>query len=96
MSFKGQCLGSNVIVEPIENVQLSEGGIDLTHVIDKNQKWGKGIVVSIGERVPLDKEGNPYIKIGDTVLFDKNKASEYVEETIEYKAMYYDDIFKKF
>jgi co-chaperonin GroES (HSP10) len=96
MSFKGQCLGSNVIVEPIENVQLSKGGVDLTHLIDKNQKWGKGIVISIGEKVPLDKEGIPYIQIGDTVLFDRNKATDYVEETTEYKAMYYDDIFKKF
>lgn len=96
MSFKGKCLGSNVIVLPTENKQLSEGGLDFTDTIDKNQKWGKGIIISIGEAVPLDKSGVPYIKEGDVVLFDKNKATDYIEDTIEYKAMYYHDIFKKF
>jgi co-chaperonin GroES (HSP10) len=96
MSFSGQCLGSNVIVRAIENEQITEGGIDLTNTVDKVQKWGKGIVVSIGENIPLDKEGNPYIEKGDIVIFDKNKATDYIEETVEYKAMYYADIFKKF
>ncbi|HEY6143753.1 MAG TPA: hypothetical protein VIV55_10115 [Flavobacterium sp.] len=96
MGFSGKCLGSNVIVIPIENKQLSEGGVDLTFLIDKNQKWGKGIIVSIGENVPLNKKGIPYLKEGDVVLFDKNKATDYVEDTVEYKAMYYNDIFKKF
>jgi co-chaperonin GroES (HSP10) len=96
MTFKGKCLGSNVIVLPIENKQISDGGIDLTDAIDKDQKWGKGIVVSVGEGIPLDKNNIPYIKDGDVVVFDRHKATDYVEETVEYKAMYYHDIFKKF
>jgi co-chaperonin GroES (HSP10) len=96
MAFKGKCLGSNVIVLPIENKQISEGGLEWTNVTDKNQKWGKGVVISAGENVPKDKEGIPYIKEGDTVVFDRNKSTDYVEETIAYQAMYYTDIFKKF
>jgi co-chaperonin GroES (HSP10) len=96
MAFSGKCIGSSVLVMTVENKQLSDGGIDLTILNDKNQKWGKGIVVSVGENIPKDSEGVPYIKEGDTIIFDKNKASDYMEETIEYKAMYYNDIFKKF
>lgn len=96
MSFKGKCLGSNVIVLPVENKQITDAGVDVTDAVEKNQKWGKGKVVSVGENVPLDKKGVPYIKEGDMILFDKNKTSDYVEETILYKAMYYNDIFKKF
>jgi co-chaperonin GroES (HSP10) len=92
--WTGYCIGSNVVVEPIENKQISEGGLDFTETIDKNQRYGKGIVVSIGEDAPLDKNGDPYVKEGDTILYDKNKSSKYTEGTIEYVALYYRDIFK--
>jgi co-chaperonin GroES (HSP10) len=96
MSFKGKCLGSNVIVLPQENKQLSEAGLDFTTVQDKNQKWGKGAVISVGENVPMDKEGSPCLKEGDIVIFDRNKSTAYIEDNIEYQAMYYTDLVKKF
>lgn len=95
MSFSGNCFGSNIAVLPVENKQVTESGLDFTALADKNQKWGKGLVVAAGENVPLDKEGVPYIKEGDIIIFDKNKASDYVEDTVEYKVMYYQDVFKK-
>lgn len=94
--WTGHCIGSNVVVEPIENKQISEGGLDFTDAVDKNQRYGKGIVISIGEHAPVNKKGIPYVKVGDTVLFDKNKATDYVENTVEYKALYYSDLFKVF
>jgi co-chaperonin GroES (HSP10) len=96
MEFNGKCLGSNVIVTPVVNRQISASGLDTTDLEDKNQKWGKGIVVSVGEGAPLDKNGLPHIKAGDTVMYDKNKTTDYVEDTILYKAMYYHDLLKVF
>lgn len=96
MSFKGKCLGSNVIVMVIENKQLSDGGFDATFVSDKNQKWGKGIVVGVGEKLPLDKNGIPYIKTEDIVIFDTNKATPYLEDALEYSAMDYNALLKVF
>jgi co-chaperonin GroES (HSP10) len=96
MAWKGKCLGSNVVLEPIENVQISEGGLNFTSVSDQTQKWGKGKVLSVGESVPLDSEGMPCIKEGDIVLYDKNKSSDFMEDTVSYKAMLYGDIFKVF
>lgn len=96
MSFKGTCLGNNVIVLPTVNTQLTEGGLDITDAVDKDQKWEKGIVVSIGEDIPLNTEGVPYIKEGDIVIFDKYRATDYIEDAVKYKAMHYQDLFKKF
>jgi co-chaperonin GroES (HSP10) len=94
--WTGKCVGSNFVAKPIENVQITDGGINLTTVLDKENRFGKGIVISIGENAPLDPEGNPYVKAGDTILYDRNKITPYIEETIEYVAGYYDSIFKVF
>jgi co-chaperonin GroES (HSP10) len=94
--WQGKCIGSNVVVEPIENIQISKGGIDLTNAIDKNQRYGKGIVISIGENAPKDENGQSYVKAGDTILYDRNKATPYSEDAVEYVALYYESIFKVF
>ncbi len=96
MAWNGICLGSNVAIEPIENKQITKGGLDFTKTIDKTQKWGKGIVLSVGESVPLNSEGLPCISVGDTVIYDLNKGTDYIEDAVSYKQLFYNDLFKVF
>lgn len=96
MAWNGICLGSNVCIEPIENTQITDNGLDFTHVIDKTQKWAKGVVLSVGESVPLNSEGVPCVAVGDTVIYDIHKGTDYIEDAILYKQLFYNDLFKVF
>jgi chaperonin GroES len=76
MSISLKPLGNRVVVEPIEQEEITAGGIVLPETA--KEKPQKGSVLSIGpgerndagERVPLD------VKEGDTVLFAKYAGTE--------------------
>lgn len=69
-------LGNRVVVEPVEQEEVTAGGIVLPETA--KEKPQKGLVVSIGpgdrddegKRIPLD------VKVGDTVLFAKYSGTE--------------------
>jgi chaperonin GroES len=69
-------LGSRVVVEPIEQEDVTTGGIFLPDTA--KEKPQKGIVASVGpgdrddhgKHVPMD------VKAGDTVLFNKYSGTE--------------------
>ena len=69
-------LGSRVVVEPIEQEDLTTGGIYLPDTA--KEKPQKGVVVSVGpgdrddsgKYVPMD------VKAGETVLFNKYSGTE--------------------
>lgn len=94
MAWKGECLGSNVVVEVVENEQISDGGLYFTTIADKTLKWGKGKVVSAGESIPLNGNGLPCIKEGDFVIFDTNKSTPFMEDSISYEVIMYGDLMK--
>jgi len=76
MAFNLKPLGSRVVVEPIEENEITPGGIVLPETA--KEKPQKGIVLSIGEgdrddkgaRIPMD------VKANDTVLFAKYGGTE--------------------
>jgi chaperonin GroES len=76
MSISLKPLGNRVVVEPIEQEEITAGGIVLPETA--KEKPQKGSVLAIGpgerndagERVPLD------VKEGDTVLFAKYAGTE--------------------
>lgn len=76
MSMKLKPLGSRVVVEPIEQEEITAGGIVLPETA--KEKPQKGVVLSVGlgdrnekgERVQMD------VKVGDTVLFAKYGGTE--------------------
>ncbi len=76
MSISLKPLGSRVVVEPIEQEEITSGGIVLPETA--KEKPQKGLVLSIGpgdrndkgERVPMD------VSEGDTVLFAKYAGTE--------------------
>jgi chaperonin GroES len=76
MSISIKPLGNRVVVEPIEQEEITAGGIVLPETA--KEKPQKGTVLSIGpgdrndkgERVPMD------VAEGDTILFAKYSGTE--------------------
>ena len=76
MAFNLKPLGSRVVVEPLEENEVTAGGIVLPETA--KEKPQKGTVLSVGEgdrddkgnRVPMD------VKVNDTVLFAKYGGTE--------------------
>ena len=76
MSINLKPLGSRVVVEPLEQEEVTAGGIVLPETA--KEKPQKGTVLSVGpgdrdedgERIPMD------VKVGDTVLFAKYAGTE--------------------
>ena len=76
MAMKLKPLGSRVVVEPLEQEEITPGGIVLPETA--KEKPQKGTVLSVGpgdrdengKRVPMD------VSVGDTVLFAKYGGTE--------------------
>ena len=89
--FKGQALNYNVFVKRQQIQNLTQSGIDITSETDKNEKYRKGVIVSVGNLCP-EKDGKPVIKIGDEVLYDGYKSSELTIDGIPYEVVYFADL----
>ncbi|KPL84310.1 molecular chaperone GroES [Thermanaerothrix daxensis] len=69
-------LGSRVVVEPIEEEEVTAGGIVLPETAKEKPQKGKVLSVGPGDRdesgkrIPLD------VSVGDTVLFAKYAGTE--------------------
>jgi len=85
--FSGNALNFVVIVHEIANENVTSGGLDLSNAVDKNEKFRKGIVVSIGADCPKD-----FIKVGDEVLYDNYKTSELTLNAVAYKTLFFSDL----
>jgi chaperonin GroES len=76
MAINLKPLGSRLVVEPIEQEDVTTGGIYLPETA--KEKPQKGLVMSLGpgdrdeegKRIPMD------VKKGDTVLFNKYSGTE--------------------
>lgn len=76
MALSLKPLGNRVVVEPIEQEDVTAGGIVLPETA--KEKPQKGIILSVGpgerdddgDRIPMD------VKAGDTVLFAKYAGTE--------------------
>ena len=86
-SFKGRALNFVVVLKEIENVNETSSGLNISSSVDKNEKYRKGIVVSIGSECPKDD-----VKLGDTVIYDKFKANPLTRGAIEYTTLMYADL----
>ena len=69
-------LGGRVIVEPIEQEEMTAGGIILPETAKEKQQEGKILASGPGER---DEAGNRIVmevKVGDKVLYAKYSGTE--------------------
>ena len=86
-NFKGRALNFVVVLKEIENVNETSSGLNISSSVDKNEKYRKAIVVSIGTECPKDG-----IQLGDTVMYDKHKANPLTQNAVEYVTLFYADL----
>lgn len=91
-NFKGKALNLIVIVEEVFNENKTASGFDLSGVVDANEKQKRGRVVSIGEQCPKLSDGSFTLNIGDEVIFDKFKMTNFTQDGIMYLMIDYRDI----
>jgi len=89
---KFTALNHNVIVEERVLENKTNGGFDLTGYADVNESQKAGVVVAIGELCPKDKEGNHFIKEGQTIVFMKHKTTQFTIDGKPYQIVPYPDL----
>lgn len=76
MTISLKPLGARVVVEPMEQEEVTAGGIVLPETAKEKPQKGKVLSVGAGDR---DEKGNRIamdVKVGDTVLFAKYGGTE--------------------
>ncbi len=76
MALNLKPLGSRVVVEPIEQEEVTAGGIVLPETAKEKPQQGKILAVGPGDR---DEDGDRIamdVKIGDKILFAKYSGTE--------------------
>lgn len=86
-NFKAKALNFVVILKDIANINETESGLNIGSEVDKNEKYKKAIIVSIGSECPKDD-----VKVGDTIMYDKHKANDLTIDAVQYKTIYYADL----
>jgi chaperonin GroES len=74
MSFKP--LGGRVLIEPIEQEEVTAGGIVLPETAKEKPQQGKVLAAGPGDRDEEGKRIPMEVKVGDTVLFAKYSGTE--------------------
>ncbi len=76
MSMKLKPLGNRVVVEPLEQEEVTAGGIVLPETAKEKPQKGTVLSVGPGERDDKGKYIPMDVKDGDTVLFAKYAGTE--------------------
>lgn len=92
-SFPYQAINANVVLKEIQMKNETASGLDISSEADKNQKFRKGRIVSLGHLCPdHPKTGEPILKIGDEILFDAYKGSKLTIDAEVYEVIYFADV----
>ena len=95
VATKFQPLGDRVVIKPLEQEEVTKGGLVLPDTAkEKPQKGeivavGPGRVTDDGKRIPME------VKVGDKVVYSKYSGSEVKEVDIEYLILRESDILAK-
>lgn len=96
MAIKLQPLGDRVVVKPLEEEEVSKGGIILPDTARERPQRGEIIAVGPGR---LDEDGKRIaleVKKGDKVIFAKYAGTEIKEDEEELLILRESDILAKF
>lgn len=80
MAMNLKPLGNRVVVEPIEEEEMTAGGIVLPETAKEKPQKGSIIAVGPGDRDENGKRIEMDVKKGDTVLFAKYSGTEFKVE----------------
>jgi len=76
MAISIKPLGNRIVVEPIEEEEITAGGIVLPETAKEKPQKGKVLAVGPGERTDEGEYMPLEVKDGDTVLFAKYSGTE--------------------
>lgn len=76
MAMNMKPLGNRVVVEPIEEEEITAGGIVLPETAKEKPQRGSILAVGPGDRDDNGKRVEMDVKKGDTVLFAKYSGTE--------------------
>jgi len=76
MSMSLKPLGSRVVIEPIEQEEITSGGIVLPETAKEKPQKGTVLATGPGERDDDGKRIQMDVKVGDTVLYAKYAGTE--------------------
>ena len=76
MALNLKPLGSRVVIEPIEQEDITAGGIVLPETAKEKPQRGKVLSTGDGDRDEHGKRIALDVKVGDTVLFAKYSGTE--------------------
>lgn len=96
MAIKLQPLGDRVVVKPLEEEEVSKGGIILPDTAKERPQRGEVIAVGPGR---LDEDGKRIaleVKKGDKVVYAKYAGTEIKEDEEDFLILRESDILAKF
>lgn len=76
MSLNIKPLGDRLVVEPLEQEEITAGGIVLPETAKEKPQKGSVLAVGPGARDDQGKRMAPDVQVGDTVLFAKYAGTE--------------------
>jgi chaperonin GroES len=76
MAMQLKPLGNRVVVEPVEEEEITAGGIVLPETAKEKPQKGKILSIGPGDRDDEGKRIPMDVKAGDTVLFAKYSGTE--------------------
>ena len=92
MSMNLKPLGSRVVIEPLEQEEITAGGIVLPETAKEKPQKGKVLSVGPGDRDDEGKRIPMDVNTGDTVLFAKYAGSDIKLNGSELKILRESDI----
>jgi chaperonin GroES len=69
-------LGGRVLIEPLEQEEMTAGGIILPETAKEKPQEGKVLAIGPGERDDTGKRLEMDVKVGDKILFAKYSGTE--------------------
>jgi len=95
MAISIKPLGNRLVVQPIEEEEITAGGIVLPETAKEKPQKGSVLAVGPGERNDEGKYMTPEVKEGDVVLFAKYSGTEIKYEGKKLLIMRESDILAK-
>jgi len=95
MAMNLKPLGSRVVVEPIEQEEITAGGIVLPDTAKEKPQRGKILAVGPGKLLDSGKRGELSVSVGDEVIYGKYGGTDIEVGGDEVKILREGDILAK-
>ena len=88
-------IGDRVMVKPLEQEEVTKGGLLLPDTAKEKPQEGEVVAVGPGRVADDGKRISMEVKVGDNVVYSKYAGTEYTEDDQEYLILRESDILAK-